>query len=47
VKYDAGKAYYEADISINQPGTFTYGLRVFAKNEMLPHRQDFPVLKWI
>ncbi len=47
VKYDAGKAYYEADISINQPGTFTYGLRVFAKNDMLPHRQDFPVLKWI
>ena len=47
VKYDAGKANYEADISINQPGTFTYGLRIFAKNDMLPHRQDFPVLKWI
>jgi phosphorylase/glycogen(starch) synthase len=38
---------YNASISINQPGTFSYGIRIFPKNENLPHRQDINLVKWI
>lgn len=46
-KTDADKAYYKAEISVNQPGTFSYGIRLFPKNENLPHRQDMGLIKWI
>lgn len=42
-----GKATYALDVSINKPGTFQYGIRVFPKHELLPHRQDFGMLQWI
>ncbi len=42
-----GKATYILDASINKPGTFQYGIRVFPKHELLPHRQDFGILQWI
>lgn len=29
------------------PGSFNYGIRLFPKNEGLPHRQDFSYTKWI
>jgi glycogen phosphorylase/synthase len=41
------KAVYKADIVIKQPGTFNYGVRIFPKNENLPNRQDFNLVKWI
>jgi phosphorylase/glycogen(starch) synthase len=41
------KAVFRADIIIKQPGTFSYGIRIFPKNENLPHRQDFNLVKWI
>jgi len=28
-------------------GTFNYSIRVFVKNELLPYRQDLPLVKWI
>ncbi len=43
----ADKAVYEADVVIEQPGTFCYGIRIFPKNRNLPHRQDFGLVKWI
>ena len=46
-KYEGTKAYYSLDIMINQPGTFTYGIRVFPKHELLAHRQDINFLRWI
>ena len=27
-------------------GTFKSGIRMFPKNELLPHRQDFAYVKW-
>lgn len=31
----------------NHPGSFNYGFRIFAKNENLPHRQDFRYVRWL
>jgi phosphorylase/glycogen(starch) synthase len=41
------KAHYKAEVAIKQPGTFNYGIRIFAKNNNLPHRQDLNLVKWI
>lgn len=42
-----GKATYILDATLNKPGTFQYGIRVFPKHKLLPHRQDFGILQWI
>ncbi|MBN2350100.1 MAG: alpha-glucan family phosphorylase [Bacteroidales bacterium] len=47
VDNNAGQVKYEATFSIQQPGTFTYGLRIFPKNPLLPNRMDFPLIRWI
>jgi phosphorylase/glycogen(starch) synthase len=46
VKATADKAHYKAKITINQPGTFSYGIRIFPKNDFLPHRQDINLVTW-
>lgn len=46
-KADKNKAVFKIDAVINRPGTFQYGIRVFPKHELLPHRQDFGMLLWI
>jgi phosphorylase/glycogen(starch) synthase len=46
-KYEGTKAYYDLDVMINQPGTFTYGIRMFPKHDLLAHRQDIDFLRWI
>jgi glycogen phosphorylase/synthase len=40
-------AVFTIEASIDKPGTFQYGIRVFPKHELLPHRQDFGMLLWI
>ncbi len=35
------KAVFRADIVIKQPGTFSYGIRIFPKNENLPTSPGF------
>jgi len=42
-----GTQTYNLDVKLMEPGSFSYGLRMFPKNEHLPHRQDFMYLKWI
>jgi hypothetical protein len=46
-KSSVDKAEFTASITINQPGTFNYGIRVYPKNQHLPHRQDINLVKWI
>ncbi len=41
------KAHYKIDLVPPKPGNFNYGFRVFPKNELLPHRQDFNYVRWI
>lgn len=44
---DNGAAIYRGNIIPVKPGVFEYGIRIFARNDDLPHRQDFPLVRWI
>jgi len=38
---------YSLDIVPTEPGVFDAGIRMYAKNPDLPHRQDFCLVKWL
>ncbi|TSA29118.1 MAG: alpha-glucan family phosphorylase, partial [Bacteroidetes bacterium] len=38
---------FTSDISINEAGVYDYVFRLYPKNPLLPHRQDFNLVKWI
>ena len=38
---------FEADLVPQQSGVFRSAVRMYPKNELLPHRQDFCYLKWL
>ena len=40
-------AFFEIDFKLDHPGSYDYGVRLFAKHELLPHRQDVPLLRWV
>jgi phosphorylase/glycogen(starch) synthase len=46
-KRDGSKVTYSVSLSLNYPGVFRFGLRIFPSNPLLPNKQDFPLLKWI
>ncbi len=37
---------FSCEIPINQAGVYDFAFRLFPKNPLLPHRQDFHLLKW-
>jgi glycogen phosphorylase len=47
VSVKADKCFYRAELTPEKAGSFFYGIRIFPKNRNLPHRQDFPLLRWI
>lgn len=47
VKTDGTKLYFNLNYQLDRAGTFKYGFRMFPKNELLPHRQDFCYVRWI
>ena len=47
IKAEPSKAVFRAKILNDRPGTFSYGIRVYPVHELLPHRQDFGLLRWI
>lgn len=38
---------YSCKTPMTQSGVYEHGFRIFPKNDLLPNRQDFPLLKWI
>nr|WP_320119842.1 alpha-glucan family phosphorylase [uncultured Marinifilum sp.] len=40
-------SFYHLDLDLKDPGIFDFGLRMYACNPNLPHRQDFNYVKWI
>jgi hypothetical protein len=42
-----GRVIYSVDFQPEMAGTFYYGIRIYAKNDALPHRQDFCLLRWV
>jgi glycogen phosphorylase len=43
---NSGCTYY-LDLHLVKAGSYNYAMRLFPKNELLPHRQDFGLVKWI
>ena len=46
IRQENGHTSYRVDITPTKPGVFEYGIRIYAKHEDLPHRQDFALVKW-
>ena len=42
-----GIARYHASILPERTGMYQVAIRMYPKNPLLPHRQDFPVVKWL
>ncbi|MBP8791401.1 MAG: hypothetical protein KBH01_08215, partial [Breznakibacter sp.] len=38
---------YYLNHKLNYPGVFKFGIRMFPSNAMLPHKQDFALMRWI
>ncbi len=47
VAQEGSKAVYELEVVTEYPGSLQLAVRVFPKNELLPHRQDFALVKWL
>jgi phosphorylase/glycogen(starch) synthase len=46
VKTEGNVAVYSLDLAPNRTGAFDIALRVYPKNEQLPYRMDFALVKW-
>jgi len=46
-EFEDGVAKYQADILPERTGMYQVATRIYAKNSKLPHRQDFPLVKWL
>ncbi len=46
VKKEGSVVHYEMKYKLNLPGSFKFGIRMFPKNEFLPHQQDFGLVRW-
>ena len=44
---DNNECCYKLNFHPVLPGSFNYGIRMYPKNDGLPHRQDFRYIKWI
>lgn len=38
---------YLLNLRLMNPGAYNYGIRLFPKNQDLPHRQDFKLVRWL
>ena len=47
VKVEGSLATFEAEVMPEHTGMYQVGKRIFPKNPLLPHRQDFPLVKWL
>ncbi|MEZ4995986.1 MAG: hypothetical protein R2758_00385 [Bacteroidales bacterium] len=47
VNHKKGRVIYSVDFQPEMAGTFFYGIRIYAKHDELPHRQDFCLLRWV
>jgi glucan phosphorylase len=47
VKSEKNIVTYTCNVTINQAGVYDFVFRMYPKNSLLPHRQDFNLIKWI
>ncbi len=46
-KYEDGIATFATSIQPERTGMYDVGIRIYPKNDLLPHRQDLPFVKWL
>ncbi|MDD4544210.1 MAG: alpha-glucan family phosphorylase [Bacteroidales bacterium] len=47
VSYQNQKANFSIDENLNLVGVFDYSIRIYPKNDLLPYRMDFDLVKWL
>ena len=47
VKHEGNLYTFECNVEVNNAGTYKTCVRMFPKNDLLPHRQDFCYVKWL
>lgn len=47
LKYENGLATMAATMLVQRTGMYQVGLRLYPKNQLLPHRQDCKLIKWL
>jgi phosphorylase/glycogen(starch) synthase len=47
VSFENGIATYKANVIPGMAGSFHIAMRIYAKNDKMPHRQDFELVKWL
>ncbi|MCR5519985.1 MAG: alpha-glucan family phosphorylase [Bacteroidales bacterium] len=47
VRFEDGVATFHTSIIPERTGMYQIGVRMYAKNTLLPHRMDFPLVKWL
>lgn len=47
VKTEGSHLFFEADYRLDYAGGMKFGLRMYPKNSLLPHRMDFCYVRWI
>ena len=46
-EFKDGEARFQTSVLPEKTGMYQVGTRIYAKNGLLPHRQDFPLVKWL
>ncbi len=47
VKHEGNVYHFECEVEANNAGSYKLGIRMYPKNDLLPHRQDFCYIKWL
>ena len=47
VEQEGSVAKYRIDVTADAPGLLMLAIRIYPKSELLPHRQDFALVKWL
>jgi len=47
VEFNDGVAKYQAEVQPDKTGMYQVATRMYAKNPLMPHRQDFELVKWL
>ena len=47
IKEKKGEVTFTCKVEATHSGVYDYSFRIFPKNENLPHRMDFPLLRWL
>lgn len=47
IQSEGSEATFKGSLNLTDPGVFDFAFRIFPKSDLLPHKQDFCLVKWI